>query len=453
VRIKVWFGRATLGYRLRRTLPAAAAELLELLEAAGHQAFLVGGCVRDLLLGDQPKDWDLTTSATTDQILAILPQGRLMGAGRFGGTVMVVRETKPYEITPFRGEGLMGDLGRRDFTVNAMALERNGRFHDPLHGCLDLQAGLLRACGGAIERLTEDPLRALRAVRLAAQLNLRLDRELATALPVAARMLGGVPPERIGLEFGRMMTTLRPAWAVERLREFGLLATVAPELLEMVGVEQNEFHAHPVWEHSLLALAMTPPDLVLRLAALLHDIAKPCTLVVDAGGRRHFYGHEQVGADMADALLKRLRFDNETRHRVVHLVRFHMDLHFDGDVGDAAVRRMIRRIGAEHLHDLIQVRRADRRASGMRNGDLAHETVALLQRVQQVIDQENALRVTDLSVDGRDVIAAFGRPPGPYVGRVLERLLDEVIEDPERNQREYLLERLAHFSTLWYDEE
>lgn len=445
-RLRLAWGRFSLAVRLDRTLPPAARSVLETLAGAGHEVGVVGGAVRDLLLGRRPKDWDFVTSAAPEQILALFPEGRLIGAARQTGTVLIPRDGAPYEVTPYRGDSLLADLQRRDFTMNAMALGIDGRLLDPLSGQRDLAAGLLRTCGAAEERLEEDPLRMLRAVRLAAQYDLALDPALASAITIMAPQLGGVSAERIGAEFGRLLVTDRPAWAMERLRELGLLAEFAPELLEMVGVEQNQYHAFPVWEHALLALALVPAELHLRLAALLHDVAKPRCLSVDEAGNRHFYRHELVGAEMADDLLARLRFDGETRQRAVHLVRYHMDLHLDRPVTDAALRRMVRRIGLAHMDDLIQLRRADRLASGTREGDLSPETQELLDAIRRVLAADVALKVTDLSVDGRDVMAAFGKGPGPYVGRVLEALLEEVLEQPDLNERQYLLRRLAEMA-------
>lgn len=446
-RLKLWTGRFMLARRLERALPPDALTILGTLADAGHEAGLVGGCVRDLLLGLEPKDWDMVTSAQPEQVLALFPEGKVMGAGRGGFTVLIPRGGKPYEVTPYRGASLGEDLARRDFTINAMALGLDCTLHDPLGGQADLARGVVRACLDPGARLDEDPLRMMRAVRFAAQFGFELEPGLAAAIAERAGALSGVAPERIGMEFGRLLTTAKPAWGMERLRELGLLAAFAPELLEMVGVEQNQYHAFPVWEHCLMALALVENRLDLRLAALLHDMGKPRTLSVDEAGGRHFYRHELVGAEMADELLQRLRFDSETRQKVVHLIRYHMDMHFDVRVADAAIRRMIARIGLEHMNDLIQVRRADRLASGKREGDLSPETIALLQQVERVMAADAALKVTDLAVNGADVMHVFGRPPGPWVGEVLKQLLDEVVEEPARNDRALLLARLAELSS------
>ncbi|MDB4895232.1 MAG: putative nucleotidyltransferase [Firmicutes bacterium] len=447
-RLKLWAGRMALARRLERALPPAALALMGALADAGHEVGLVGGCVRDLLLDVAPRDWDIVTSAGPEAILAMFPEGRLMGAARGGNTVLIPREGAAYEVTPYRAPDLLGDLGRRDFTINAMALGMDVTLHDPLGGQADLARGVVRACLDPGERLREDPLRMLRAVRLAAQLDFALDPALEEAITSLAPLLDTVAPERVGAEFARLLVTDRPAAGLEQLRALGLLERFAPELLAGVGMAQNQYHAYPVWEHCLMALALVPPELHLRLAALLHDIGKPRSLSTDEQGNRHFYRHELIGAEMASVLLERLRFENETRRRVVHLVRYHMDLHMDGPVSDSAIRRMIGRIGLEHMHDLIQVRRADRLASGKREGDLSPETVYLLQQVERVLAEDAALKVTDLAVTGEDVLAVFGRPPGPYVGQVLGQLLDEVLEEPGRNTREHLLVRLAELSQL-----
>jgi putative nucleotidyltransferase with HDIG domain len=450
-RLRLAGGRLLLAWRLSRWLPPAARSLWDRLAGNGYATYLVGGAVRDLLLGIPPRDWDFTTAASPAEMLALFPEGKVVGSSRGHPTVLIPMDGEVLEVTPFRGDSLAADLARRDFTLNAMALGRDGALHDPWRGREDLSEGRMRAVGDPGARIAEDPLRMLRAVRLAAQFGCALDEGLAAAIRAQADALERVAPERIGHEFGRLLITERPAWGMQQLRELGLLTRFAPELLEMYGVPQNQFHRYPVWEHALLALALVPPVLHLRLAALLHDVGKPRTVSVDAAGNRHFYRHEQVGAEMADALLRRLRFDGETRRRVVHLVRFHMDLHLDEAVSDAAIRRMIRRIGLEHMDDLVQLRRADRLASGMREGELSPETLALLRRIREVLARDAALKVTDLKVNGHDVVQIFGRPPGPYVGQVLQTLLQDVLEDPERNQRAWLLGRLAALRQQWHE--
>lgn len=480
-RLRLWAGRLALPARMTRAMPLAAREIGWRLAEAGHEAGFVGGVVRDLLLGLEPKDWDLTTSASLEEIQALFPEGRAMGRARVGAevggqTVLVPRVGRPYEVTPYRGEGLVGDLARRDFTFNAMALGLDGRLIDPFGGQRDLASGLVRTPGDPRERIAEDPLRMLRAVRFAAQPDFRLDPRLEAAIREGAPLLQRVTVERIGQEWAKILLSGRPARAMEQLRKLGLLQQFIPELLESVGVEQNEYHRWPVWEHLLIALEQVElgPEtaegqrataegqqaaaaaqrsaadpsrrlLILRLAALLHDIGKPRSLSVGEDGRRHFYRHELIGAEMVDQILTRLRFETDLRTKVVHLVRYHMDLHFDTPPSDAALRRMLRRIGPEHMNDLIQLRRADRIASGTRPGDLGEETIAILQALERVLAGDAALKIKDLAVNGRDVMQALNIMRGPAVGEALESLLQEVLEEPARNNREWLIGRLAEW--------
>lgn len=436
--MRTWWGRLVLPRRLRAQLPPQVAQVLQTLADAQHEAYLVGGCVRDLLLGRTPHDWDVATSAAPERVAALFAS--VVQTGVAHGTVIVIVGGTPVEVTQYRaGDTLAADLAHRDLTVNAMALSLAGQLIDPLGGWSDLRRGVARAPGRAVDRLAEDPLRALRAIRVAAGLNLELDPQLAAALPEVAPRLGRVAPERLGQEFTRLLTTDRPGWALEEARKAGLLAAIAPELLEGVGLEQNEYHAYTVWEHIVLACQLTPPDPVLRWAGLLHDIGKPRCLSTGPDGRRHFYRHELVGADMADDLLTRWRLPGDVRRRVVHLVRYHMDLHLDMAMSDSAIRRMIRRIGRENIPDLLEVRRADRLASGTRTGDLGEDTLFLLAQIKRILQEDAAWSVRDLAISGRDVMAELHLPPGPAVGRVLEAALEWAVEEPARNRREALL--------------
>ncbi|MFO7246304.1 MAG: HD domain-containing protein [Thermaerobacter sp.] len=438
-----------------RLIPSGVRRVLLGLARAGHQACLVGGCVRDLLLGRPPSDWDVATDARPERVQALFDRTRPTGIAH--GTVTVLVGRRPVEVTTFRTEGTYSDrrrpdwveftgrleldLARRDFTINAMALDHRGRLHDPFGGLRDLEAGVIRTVGDPGARFQEDALRMLRAVRFAAQLEFRIEPEVLEAIREHAALLGHVSAERIRDEFSKILLAPRPAPALETLRETGLLERFLPELLEGVGVAQNVHHAFTVWEHNVLACQHARPDLVLRLAALLHDVAKPRCLTVDPDGSRHFYHHEVVGAQMADAILRRLRFDNATREKVVHLIRHHLALHHYPDMSDAAVRRLIRRIGLEHLDDLIALRIADRKASGTKRSELSRGTRLLLRRIEQVLAEDAAFGLKDLKVDGHDVMRVLGIPPGPLVGRILNALLEAVLEDPSLNEPE-TLERL-----------
>lgn len=436
-------------------MPAGVWQVLTALEAAGHLAVVVGGPVRDLLLGRSPPDWDVATSATPDRVAAVFPETRPTGIRH--GTVTVLAHGLAVEVTTFRREGgysdrrrpdwvafthdLRSDLGRRDFTVNAIAADRHGRLYDPFRGAWDLFLGRLRAVGDPGRRFAEDALRMLRAIRLSAQLQLRIDPATRAAIAAHAPSLSAVAAERIRDEFAKAVLSPWPAYALEMMRETGLLGVFAPELLEGVGVAQNEYHRYSVWEHALVALENTPPDLGLRLAALLHDIGKPRCLSTGPDGRRHFFDHERVGAEMAGALLRRLRFDHDLVARVTGLVRDHMALHHQPGMGDAAARRLLARLGAERVPDLIRLRIADRIASGTKGHAPGHGLEPLLEAFERVRREGLALKVSDLAIGGDEVMEVTGLSPGPAVGAILRRLLDEVLEDPHRNRPDYLRRR------------
>ncbi|MGE5560887.1 MAG: CCA tRNA nucleotidyltransferase [Chloroflexota bacterium] len=439
----------------RWAVPADVRSVLARFRQAGFDAFVVGGCVRDLLLGKTPKDWDVTTDATPDEIMRTFP--RTVPTGVKHGTVTILTPGRAVEATTYRVEtgysdhrrpdevkfvrDLREDLARRDFTINAMALSGTGHLVDYFGGLRDLEQGVIRAVGDPAERFEEDALRMLRAIRFAAQLGFAIAPETLAAIAPRAQTLRHVSAERIRDEFAKAITSPHPADAVELLRETGLLAEFLPELLEGYGMEQNRHHRFTVWEHNLIAMGTVPPQLHLRLAALLHDVGKPRSLSVDRKGDRHFFNHEIIGADMAYKLLKRLRFDNATVLRVVHLIRHHMTLHLNRDMKDAAIRRLINRVGLENMDDLIRLREADRAASGKKPGPVSAGTLELLRRIDRILKEDAAFSLKDMAVDGNDIMAATGIKPGPLVGKVLARLFEEVLDDPALNDRDRLLER------------
>jgi len=446
--------------------PAVREVYVRLLEGSGGDAYLVGGPVRDLLIGRRVHDWDLATPAPPGRVKQLFP--RTIDTGLAHGTVTAVHLGRRVEITSFRTEGpyfdgrrpssvsfgatLEQDLARRDFTINAMAIGPAGRrgagpfLKDPWNGVADLARRTVRAVGDPRERFAEDRLRVLRAFRIAAELAFELDPATESAAADCASSLGGVAAERIRDEMVRVLVSPRAGWGLEKLRRAGIVDVILPELAAGYGFEQNEYHPYDVWYHSVLACANVEPQLHLRLAALLHDVGKPVTLSVDEEGRRHFYGHENTGAELAAAILKRLRFSNELTGRVVHLVRRHMDLHdLPPEAGDAAVRRMAARVGRENIGDLLRLRKADRLASG-KSGPVSAGTLDVLSRLKALDRADAALKVTDLKIDGHRVMEVTGCPPGVEIGRILDSLLEEVLEDPALNNPrdlEALARRLA----------
>ncbi|MDQ7794378.1 MAG: HD domain-containing protein [bacterium] len=438
--------------RLRRRVPRPTAGVLVSLEAAGHPAYLVGGCVRDILQGRPPLDWDIATGALPEQVMHLFE--RTVPTGLKYGTVTVIQSGVPIQVTTFRSEtgyqdhrrpegvtfipDLQADLSRRDFTINAMALDARGCLYDPLGGRDDLRRRLVRAVGDPRRRFDEDGLRLLRGVRLVAELGFELEAETGRAMGEKAHLLDHIAPERIGAELARIVQSAHPGKGLVLLERTGLLDRFLPELRAGVGLIQNEHHVFTVWEHTVLAVEHVPPDLTLRLAALLHDVAKPYTLTVGDDGRRHFFGHELLGADMAEEILTRLRFGRPVVDRVRHLVRQHMALHHAPDMKEAAVRRLLARIGQDAIKPLLQLRQADRLASGTKQGPVSEGTARLLGRMERILAGDSALALRDLAVDGHDVQRVTGLPPGPAVGRILRRLLDAVLEEPALNRRQCL---------------
>lgn len=419
--------------------------ILATLTDAGHQAALVGGCIRDLVSGEQPDDWDVATSAPPEQVATLFPGSTW--ENRFG-TVTVQTEGGPVEVTTFRSESayrdarhpeivrwgtsLTEDLDRRDFTINAMAWVPPRTLVDPHGGQADLRARILRAVGDSDQRLGEDALRLLRAARFAATLDLTIEPATADAIrrhaPAAARLSG----ERVRDELLRMLGAPIPSRAMVLMEELGLLAVILPELAALRGVEQGKIVGGDALDHSLRTADGLPvADPILRLAGLLHDVGKAPTA---AGG--HFIGHEGVGAGLVEARLRALAFSGADTERVTHLVRQHMVL-YTSDWTDAAVRRFLRRVGPDQLDDVLALRRADTAASaGPDTRDIAAEELSVRLAALRL---DAALSVSDLAIDGTDVMAQCGLTPGPRIGLLLAHLLEVVTEDPALNTPDRLL--------------
>lgn len=435
--------------------------LLERLQAGGERAHLVGGPVRDVLLGRalDPR-WDIATSLTPEAVRARV--ARVEPIGERHGTLLVIEPGLLAEVTTFRREGTytdarrpdevwwtsdpVEDLARRDLTINAMAFDPvSGTLLDPFEGARDLERKRLRAVGDPHDRLHEDALRALRVARFAAVLEMTPDAGTRDAMATVRERAASLAVERVRDELCKLMTAREPSRGWELLRESGLLELWLPEVAHCHGVSQNRFHAFDVYFHLLHSCdAATPDKPVVRWAALLHDIGKPLTRGTRADGDSSFHGHERVGADLADALLTRLRFPNDERAQIVHLVREHM-FDFRAEWSDAAVRRFVRRVGVEHIADLFDLRMADAIGNGLKQPDVSR-LAALSERVDRLLEAPHALGVADLAVSGADVMDVAGLPPGPAVGAMLERLLEEVLEDPSVNTPERLRARIAELS-------
>jgi tRNA nucleotidyltransferase (CCA-adding enzyme) len=440
-------------------VPRDVLDLCERLRSRGKRAWIVGGCVRDTLLGRAAADWDVATDALPRDLLSIFP--RAIPTGIEHGTVTVVRDGRHYEVTTLRGEGtysdgrrpdwvefvddITADLARRDFTVNAIALDPlHGNLIDPFDGRGDLQRRVLRAVGDPRQRFAEDGLRVLRAARFVATLELTLDPATEQAIAPTLDTYRKVAAERVRDEWLKTMKARQPSRAFDVMRRTGILAITCPELLEGVGMEQNKWHAYDVWRHGMECMDACLPgqtDPVLRIAAMLHDVGKPRSRAwSDKTKDWTFYDHDRIGAEIALPIADRLRFSNEERERIVALVRFHL-FHYDDHWTDAAVRRWIRRVGADRLGDLYRLNQADVRAKGRDfEPDLA-ALAGLEAHVARVLAEGAALSTRDLKVNGHDLMRELGVKPGRVIGTVLEALLDAVTTDPSLNERGRLIER------------
>src|SRR2546426_7850181 len=431
-------------------VPADVERVVALLAASGHEAYVVGGCVRDALRGVDPHDWDVTTNATPEEIQKVFHKSLYLN---HFGTVIVRSGDHEVEVTTYRVEAdyadhrhpsavaftdsLHEDLGRRDFTMNAMAWrpsvdERPGELVDPFGGQRDLAARTIRAVGEPRERFAEDALRMLRAVRFATVLGFTIEPRTAQAIRESAPLAKSLSGERVQQEMTKMLRAPRPSVAFRLLSDLGLLAVICPELEIAKTIPQDKAVAQDVFEHSLATADATPDDLVLRLAGLLHDIGKPATF---ADG--HFHQHEFVGEAQAREILRRWRYDKDTITQVAHLIRNHM-FWYQTEWTGSAVRRFVRKVGLENIPALFALRRADNIGSGARSPRM-YALDALWERVQDEVRAASAFSLRDLAIDGNDVMRELAIAPGPEVGRVLNELFERVTDDPSLNTRDRLL--------------
>lgn len=430
------------------------------LRERGFEAHLVGGGVRDMLLGRPPADFDLATNARPEEVLEIFGRSFAIPTGLQHGTVTVLSGPDPatrraVEVTTFRGEGayldgrrpssvtyvssLGEDLSRRDFTMNAIALDPvTGAITDPFAGREDLARRLIRAVGDPLARFREDGLRPMRAVRQAAQLGFDVEAATLDAIAPTLDVFRKVSAERVRDEMLKLLASPKPSVGLELMRHTGLLGEVVPELLEGVGCTQNRFHKHDVYGHTLAVVDSTRGDAVVRLGALLHDVGKPRARQPREGapGEFSFFKHEYVGRDMADAICRRWKMSTADRERVVSIVEHHMFFYMP-DWTDGTVRRFVRRVGEGTLDALFALREGDVLGRGF-GEDPERELGELRRRIAAVAADDAALRVTDLAIDGKDVMRVLGIPPSREIRLILDRLLERVLDDPALNTREQL---------------
>lgn len=444
--------RKAVGQDSRIAVPEKGQYIIKTLEQAGFGAYAVGGCVRDSILGRKPQDWDITTSARPEQVKALFP--KTIDTGLAHGTVTVMVQGEGFEVTTYRIDGtyedsrhpsevtftadLREDLRRRDLTINAMAYNDATGLVDLFGGMEDLRSGVVRCVGNPRERFREDALRILRAIRFSAQLGYAIEEGTAAAIAELAPSLSRISAERIQAELTKLMVSPHPDY-LRTAYDMGVTKVFFPEFDRACETPQNHpHHCYSVGEHILHSLGGVEADKTLRLAMLLHDIGKPAVMTVDEKGQNHFHGHAAAGAEMAQKILRRLKFDNDTIRMVCRLVQFH-DYGNGADIDIRLARRAICRIGEEAFPALFAVKRADIMAQ---SGYLRQEKLAMLEKWQglyeKILEEKQCVSLKTLAVTGSDLIAA-GRRPGKELGEILKHLLELVLEDPARNTKEWLL--------------
>jgi len=461
-------------------IPKEVKDTIQKLREAGFEAYIVGGCVRDVLLGVEPEDWDLATNAKPEEIQKIFPdnfyENNFLTVTVQTGSAS--QRLKEIEITTYRSEAkysdkrhpdeikfaktLEEDLARRDFTVNAIAMSpaeiknqkpkiKNYEVIDPFKGQKDLEKKILRAVGNPDERFSEDALRMMRGVRLSTTLDFTIEKKTKEAIKKNSKLLKEISQERIRDEFVKMIMSERGADGIELLRELGLLKHIIPELEEGYEVGQNKHHIYDCYKHSLLSLKYACEkkfNKYVRISALLHDIAKP-RVKQGNGPDSTFYSHEIVGAKMTKQMLDRLKFPKKEIEKIYKLVRYHLFYYNVGEVTESSIRRLVKNAGPENMEELLQLRMADRIGSGVPKAEpykLRHFKY-LIERVAQ-----DPISAKMLKVNGNDIIKLLGINPGPKIGCILDILLSKVLEDPKNNNKEILEKMVEKFGQLSDDE-
>ncbi len=436
---------------MRIDIPENAKYILNTIHEAGFEAYIVGGCVRDALLGRIPQDWDITTNALPGDVKRLFR--RTIDTGIEHGTVTVMMGKEGYEVTTYRVDGiyedsrhpkevtftasLVEDMKRRDFTINAMAYNEEEGLRDEFEGVKDLEAHIIRCVGNPRERFSEDALRIMRAVRFAAQLDYEIEEETRNAIKELAPTLSRISAERIQTELVKLLVSPHPEM-IKTAYELGITKVILPEFDICMETDQNNIHhMYNVGDHTVEALKNVAPQRLLRLTMLMHDMGKPATIKIDEEGVTHFYGHDEVGSRIAHDIFRRLKFDRDTMDRVCNLVRYH-DYRFPAK--DSSVRKAINRVGEKDFPLLLEIRYADTMAQ---SEYLRGEKLKLIEDTKevyrQVLERKDCVSLKDLAVNGKDLIAV-GVAPGKKLGDILGAMLRDVLETPEHNSKEYLLE-------------
>lgn len=440
-------------------LPENVKFIIQTITEAGYEAFAVGGCIRDSILGREPEDWDITTSATPLQIKELFR--RTIDTGIAHGTVTVMLDKEGFEVTTYRIDGeyedsrhpkevtftasLKEDLRRRDFTINAMAYNDEVGLVDIFDGKKDIERKMIRCVGNPIERFTEDALRMMRAVRFSAQLDYEIEEQTKKAICKLAPNLVNISAERIQTELVKLVISPHPEKLLVAY-ETDITKVILPEFDACMKTRQkNPYHCYNVGEHTIKSMEAVRADKVLRLAMLFHDFGKPVKWTTDENGIDHFYGHPEISEEMTRQILRRLKFDNETLRIVTALVKFH-----DMDINPAAksIRRSILKTGEDIFPLLLEVKRADMEAQSSFSYEKKLELLQAINKAyEEVLEAEQCVSLKTLAVTGRDLMQKLNMPPGKEIGEILKQLLDYVIEEPAHNQKELLLEKAMEYRT------
>ena len=442
-------------------VPRIVKHLGDIFNKAGFSCFLVGGAVRNMLCGKKPFDYDIATDALPEQVKRLF--SRVIPTGIKHGTVTVIFKNLAFEVTTFRIEGKYGDarrpdsvlftvgidedLSRRDFTINSIAVNtKSGEVIDPNNGEADLRSKIIRAIGDPNKRFHEDALRMLRACRFAAQLNFTIEPDTLEGISRNHGRITEVSVERIKEELEKTLRSEHPSIAFLRMDETHLLKMILPELSRCKGIPQKGIPGLDLFLHSIRSCdAASSDNLIVRLAALLHDIGKPDTMFVADDGSTSYHQHEKISTTSSRTILRRLRFPNIVQRRVCHLIANHM-IQYDENWTDAAVRRFIKRVGKENINDFFALQQADAGGIEAISVDFRQRN-AFQERIQKMLDGENALSLADLDVNGNDLASNVGIPRGPEMRTVLNYLLEAVLDDPAMNNKELLLEIARNFYT------
>lgn len=443
-------------------IPLYVKSIIGKLEKAGYDAFIVGGSVRDMILKKAPKDWDIATSATPEKVQEIFPDS--FYTNTFGTVGVKIDSTKDVvQITTFRKESnysdkrhpdqvafsksIEEDLSRRDFSINAIALKKDGTIIDPYSGASDIKEKIIKSVGDPSKRFSEDALRLLRAIRFSAKLNFDIEKKTLSAINKNVSLIKHVSQERIGQELLQIFETENSNKAIELMRETGLLKIILPEVALGIGVEQNKHHIYDVYHHNLYSLKWADEKnypVPVKIAAMLHDVGKPQTKKGE-GPDSTFYGHDILSSKISKKISDRLRWSKELKEEVALLIYHHMFYYNIGEVTEKSIRRLVARVGSENMDNLVKLRICDRMGSGVPKPEpyrLRHFQF-LVEKVQQ-----NPLSISMLKINGNDIMKTLNLTPGPKIGNILFILFDTVLDEPKNNNKKYLLKKAQEINEM-----